>query len=42
VAGGTAYAIKRKRNSNGNPPEYEGQTVAATPAPFPGSPVPVA
>jgi hypothetical protein len=42
VAGGTAYAIKRKRSSNGNAPEYQGQTVAAAPAPFPGSPVPVA
>lgn len=41
VAGGTAYAVKRRR-SNGNAPEYEGQTVAAAPAPFPGSPVPVA
>lgn len=43
LAGGAAYAAKRKRSASGaNPPEYEGQTVAAPPAPFPGSPVPVA
>lgn len=41
VAGGAAYAMKKKRSA-GNEPEYEGQTVAAPPAPFPGSPLPVA
>lgn len=41
LAGGAAYAVKKKRSGE-NPPEYEGQTVAAPPAPFPGSPVPVA
>ena len=41
LAGGAAYAVKKKQ-SRENPPEYEGQTVAAPPAPFPGSPVPVA
>jgi hypothetical protein len=41
VAGGAAYAIKRKRDS-ANAPEYDGQTVASPPAPFPGSPLPVA
>jgi hypothetical protein len=41
VAGGAAYAVKRKRSTR-NEPEYEGQTVAAPPAPFPGSPLPVA
>ena len=41
LAGGAAYAVKRKR-SNGNEPEYEGQTVAAPPTPFPDAPVPVA
>jgi hypothetical protein len=41
VAGGAAYAVKRKR-SGGNGSEYDGQTVAAPPAPFPGSPMPVA
>ena len=41
LAAGAAYAMNRQR-SNGNEPEYEGQTVAAPPAPFPGSPVPVA
>jgi hypothetical protein len=41
VAGGTAYAVKRKR-ANGNEPEYEGQTVVSPPSPFPGSPMPVA
>jgi hypothetical protein len=41
VAGGAAYAVKRKR-ANGNPPEYEGQTVVAPPAPFPSAPTPVA
>jgi hypothetical protein len=40
LAGGAAYAVKRKQSSNGS--EYEGQTVAAPPAPFPNSPVPVA
>ena len=38
VAGGAAYAVKRKR-SNGDVPEYEGQTFASPPAPFPRSPV---
>jgi hypothetical protein len=41
LAGGAAYAVKKK-TSGENPPEYEGQTVAAPPAAFPGSPVPVA
>jgi hypothetical protein len=41
VAGGAAYAVKRKR-SNGDVPEYEGQTFASPPAPFPVSPVEVA
>jgi hypothetical protein len=41
LAGGAAYAVKKKRSGE-NPPEYEGQTVAAPPAAFPGSPVPVA
>jgi hypothetical protein len=40
LAGGAVYAIKRKQSSK--QPEYEGQTVAAPPAPFPNSPVPVA
>jgi hypothetical protein len=40
LAGGAAYAVKRKR-SGGNGPEYDGQTVVAPPAPFPGSPMPV-
>jgi hypothetical protein len=39
VAGGAAYAVKRKRTCN--EPEYEGQTVAAPP-PFPDAPVPAA
>ena len=42
LAGGAAYAVKKKRDGSENPPEYEGQTVAAPPAAFPGSPVPVA
>ena len=44
VAGGAGavYAVKRKRSSAGNPPEYEGQTVAAPPSPFPSAPMPVA
>jgi hypothetical protein len=41
LAGGAAYAVKKKKSGE-NPPEYEGQTVAAPPAAFPGSPVPVA
>jgi ATPase subunit of ABC transporter with duplicated ATPase domains len=41
LAGGAAYAVKRRR-AGGNEPEYDGQTVAAPPAPFPGSPLPVA
>ena len=42
VAGGAAYALKKKRGTGGNAPEYQGQTVAAPPAPFPGAPLPVA
>ena len=42
VAGGAAYAVKKKRAADGNGPEFEGQTVAAPPAPFPGAPLPVA
>ena len=41
LAGGAAYAVKRKRRSDSQP-EYEGQTVVAPPAPFPTAPVPVA
>lgn len=41
VAGGAAYAVKRKR-TGANAPEYEGQAVAATPAAFPDAPAPVA
>jgi hypothetical protein len=42
VAGGAAYAVKRKR-SGSSAPEYNGQTVATPPTAFPGSPpVPVA
>jgi hypothetical protein len=41
IAGGAAYAVKRKR-SNGNAPEYDGQTVAAAPTPSPAAPTPVA
>jgi hypothetical protein len=41
LAGGAAYAIKRKQSAS-KQPEYEGQSVAAPPAPFPNSPVPVA
>jgi hypothetical protein len=41
VAGGAAYAVKRKR-SNGNAPEYEGRTAAAAPTPVPAAPTPVA
>src|SRR3954452_16030829 len=39
VAGGVAYAIKRKR-SNGSKPEYEAQPTAPAPAPFQASPAP--
>jgi hypothetical protein len=42
IAGGAAYAVKKARSTNGNPPEYEGATVAATPAAFPNAPAPVA
>ena len=38
---GAVYAVKRHRSSE-NPEEYEGQTVAAPPAPFPSAPMPVA
>jgi hypothetical protein len=41
LAGGAAYAIKRKRSGE-NEPEYDGQSVVAPPTPFPGSPTPVA
>jgi hypothetical protein len=41
IAGGAAYAVKRKRAGE-NPPEFDGQTVVAPPAPFPTSPAPVA
>ena len=41
VAGGAAYAVKRKRSGR-NEPEYDGQTVVSPPAAFPGSPMPVA
>jgi hypothetical protein len=41
VVGGAAYAVKRKR-SRPNPADFDGQTVVAPPAPFPGSPMPVA
>lgn len=41
LAGGAAYAVKRKQRS-GNAPEYQGQTVAAPPTPFPDAPAPVA
>jgi hypothetical protein len=41
IAGGAAYAVKRKRAGE-NPPDYDGQTVVAPPAAFPNAPVPVA
>jgi hypothetical protein len=41
LVGGAVYAARKKRSA-GNEPEYEGQTVAAPPAPFPGAPMPVA
>jgi hypothetical protein len=39
LAGGAAYAVKKKRSDESTP---EADSVVATPAPFPGSPVPVA
>jgi hypothetical protein len=42
VVGGAAYAMKRKRATDGTAPDYEGQTVAAPPAPFPDAPLPIA
>jgi hypothetical protein len=41
LAGGAAYAAKKKRSAE-NPPGYEADSVVATPAPFPNSPTPVA
>jgi hypothetical protein len=41
LAGGAAYAVKRKRSGT-NGSEYDGQTVVSPPTPFPGSPTPVA
>jgi hypothetical protein len=39
LAGGAAYAVKKRRADEGTP---EADSVVATPAPFPNSPVPVA
>jgi hypothetical protein len=40
IAGGAAYALKR-RSAGRTHPDYDGETVAAPPAPFPTTPVPV-
>jgi hypothetical protein len=39
LAGGAAYAMKRKRSNGNHHSQYEGQTVPAPPAPFPVTPV---